>query len=492
MAGVVGRRRGRSTPTVGRRAVPVPAPRHALGGRASGRPRGRGARRRRRRRDRELRARRVRRAAAWLDAHPGPRRVLDHPVRPHRSVRRAPDDRVHRAGRGGRSRRARLGPARCRSRPAGAPASGWRARSRRWRSRRPRGARDATGHGDHIDFSIAEVMTIAASSYAEYIRALRRAARRSHGATRTIETPSIEPTLDGYVGFCTNSRAAVPQLPAAHRPSRPHRRAIAWSARPTGKKRWDEWNEIVHAWTPQHTTAEIVRRASELRIPVAPVHGGENILECDQFVARNVFVDDATGHVQDAAPPVAHGRRGPAAAAPGAAPGRAHRRDRAAHAGAAPSTGAPPSCRWRGAGARPHRVVGRSHRRRRARRARRRRDPRRVGQPHRRHAQHRRHDGHGGRVVGTERALPLLEHQQARPHPRPRDRPTGWRCCAELIARERRGARELLAARARATSGSTGSRSTRSTRAASSCACPRSGCRGRGATTSGSRRRWSR
>ena len=38
-----------------------------------------------------------------------------------------------------------------------------------------------------------------------------------------------------------------------------------------------------------------MRLASELRIPVAPVHGGENILECDQFVARNVFVDDASG-----------------------------------------------------------------------------------------------------------------------------------------------------------------------------------------------------
>ena len=54
-----------------------------------------------------------------------------------------------------------------------------------------------------------------------------------------------------------------------------------------------------------------------------------------------------------------------------------------------------------------------------------------------------------------------------------------------LIARERRGARELLAAACSATSGSTGSRSTSSTRAASSCACPRSACRDRGATTSG-------
>ena len=51
-------------PDDGRRAVPVPAPRHALGRRRARGRRGRGARRRRRRRRRELRCRRVRPAAA--------------------------------------------------------------------------------------------------------------------------------------------------------------------------------------------------------------------------------------------------------------------------------------------------------------------------------------------------------------------------------------------------------------------------------------------
>src|SRR4029079_16023280 len=41
-------------------------------------------------------------------------------------------------------------------------------------------------------------------------------------------------------------------------------------------------------------TEDIDRLYSQLRIPVAPVHGGPKILECDHFVARNVFVDDAT------------------------------------------------------------------------------------------------------------------------------------------------------------------------------------------------------
>lgn len=150
-----------------------------------------------------------------------------------------------------------------------------------------------SGHGDHIDFSVAEVMTIAANSYAEYIRRLL-GSPPIKGATRTIETPSVEPTLDGYVGFCTNSREQFHSfLLLIERPD-----LIVddeFGGHVQRQERWDEWNELVHAWTTKHTTADIVRDASELRIPVAPVHGPGNILECDHFVARGIFVDDASG-----------------------------------------------------------------------------------------------------------------------------------------------------------------------------------------------------
>ncbi len=149
-----------------------------------------------------------------------------------------------------------------------------------------------TGRGDHIDFSISEVMTLAAVSYAEYMRALV-GNPPVVGVRRSIETPSVEPTLDGYVGFCTNSRVQFHNfLLLIERPDLID--GDPWSNQPDRQRGWDEWNDIVHAWTPKHTTEEIVQLASELRIPVAPVHGGENILECDHFVARNVFVDDAT------------------------------------------------------------------------------------------------------------------------------------------------------------------------------------------------------
>jgi crotonobetainyl-CoA:carnitine CoA-transferase CaiB-like acyl-CoA transferase len=167
-----------------------------------------------------------------------------------------------------------------------------------------------SGHGEHIDVSVAEVMTIAANNYSEYTRGLLGDPPITQ-PLRTIETPSVEPTLDGYVGFCTNSREQFHSfLLLVGRPDLIETDEL--SGHMDRQARWDEWNEIVHAYTTQHTTAEIVAAASELRIPVAPVHGPSNILDCEHFVARHVFVDDAGGtfklprrpwRIDDADPP---------------------------------------------------------------------------------------------------------------------------------------------------------------------------------------------
>lgn len=152
---------------------------------------------------------------------------------------------------------------------------------------------ERTGHGEHIDYSIAETMTIAGGNYAEFSYALsgRPPIVKVH---RTFETPSIEPTIDGYVGVCTNSRQQFDDfLLLIDRPDLLGDEQLARA--PGRQERWDEWNDIVHAWSITHTTADAVRLASELRIPVAPVHNGADILQCDHFAARGIYVDDPTG-----------------------------------------------------------------------------------------------------------------------------------------------------------------------------------------------------
>src|SRR6185312_15977532 len=60
-------------------------------------------------------------------------------------------------------------------------------------------------------------------------------------------------------------------------------------------RRWDEWNEIVHAWTTKHTTAEIVEQAAAFRIPCAPVADAEMLLAIEHVVEREIFGTDPAG-----------------------------------------------------------------------------------------------------------------------------------------------------------------------------------------------------
>ena len=150
-----------------------------------------------------------------------------------------------------------------------------------------------TGHGEYIDFSTAATMTIAGGNYVN-LGYILSGEPEITTVQRTFETPSVEPTLDGYVGVCTNSRQQFDDfLLLIERPDLLGDEELARA--PGRQKHWERWNKIVHEWTPRFTTEEIVRRASELRIPVAPVHSGANVMSCEQFVARGVYVDDPTG-----------------------------------------------------------------------------------------------------------------------------------------------------------------------------------------------------
>lgn len=146
----------------------------------------------------------------------------------------------------------------------------------------------ACGTGDHIDFSLLEVMTIAGTNYADLMASL---AGREKLATpeRSVEVPSIEPTRDGWVGFTTNSRQQYTDFLVLI--GRTDLLADKEFATIYGRTaRMQEWNAIVHQWSRQRTTAEIVEAAALLRIPVAPVHNGKTVLEHEHFRARQVFV----------------------------------------------------------------------------------------------------------------------------------------------------------------------------------------------------------
>ena len=386
----------------------------------------------RRCRDRELHGRRARCARSIRLRWSRPsrtRRLLDHAVRTHGSVRRPTDHRVHRPGRSGWTARARLTSRTSRSRRADARANGSSGTfasvavaAAAWRGQR-------TGHGEHIDLAMSEVMTIASSGYREFTHVLRGGGPIA-GPIRNIETPSIEPTLDGYVGFCTNSREQLNSfLMLIERFDLLAEEAFG-SARGTASAVGRVERDRPRVDAVAHHR-RVVKQASELRIPVAPVYGPDNILECDHFVARDVFVEDPTGTFraprrpwrmddEDPPPPTSSPRFGEHTGT--------RRGPRTTRPAAPPSS--PRAAAGRTARPRPHGLVGRSDRREHARHAGRRRDPRRVDQSDRRHARHRCADRNRRRRGGNAVRTTSCRTRTSADSRWTSGRPTASPCCA--------------------------------------------------------------
>jgi len=158
-----------------------------------------------------------------------------------------------------------------------------------------------TGHGEQVDFSLLEVMNVGGTNYLNLLFGLLGRPPLS-GSAQSVETPSIEPTADGYVGFCTNTAQQLSDflLLIGHPELREDRALFQVAGR---MARFEWWTELVKSWTRQHGTAEIVEQASLLRIPVAPVNDGEMVLQHEQLVARGVFRKDPSGSFVAPRPP---------------------------------------------------------------------------------------------------------------------------------------------------------------------------------------------
>lgn len=155
--------------------------------------------------------------------------------------------------------------------------------------------RDRTGTGGLVDVSWAEVASLSCTLFSDVTDSLAgRPDLSVRPAARSLETPSVEPTADGYVGFNTNTAQQFSDFLVLVGRSDLLDADPSWSGVGTRIQRWDEWNSIVHEWTTAHTTAEIVETAALLRIPVAPVTDGESVTAVDHFVERGVFRRDPT------------------------------------------------------------------------------------------------------------------------------------------------------------------------------------------------------
>ena len=168
------------------------------------------------------------------------------------------------------------------------------------------------GRGEVVDVSMAESTALAASTFADLSQQM---SGRTELPTRSIETPSIERARDGWVGFNTNTRQQFQGFCLMI--ERPDLMDSEWGDLRTRTARLDEWSAIVNEWMAEHSVAEIVELASELRVPVARVNDGAGVLSEEHLVARGFFATTAEGFRAPRSPRKIDGERSPI---PGPAP----------------------------------------------------------------------------------------------------------------------------------------------------------------------------
>ena len=105
------------------------------------------------------------------------------------------------------------------------------------------------GAGEWVDLSLLETLALGTTNFMAVLWQMLEMPASLHGPLMpTVETPSIEPTADGFVGFCTNSRQQFADFLLLI--ERPDLQSDEMLAQISGRlARFDEWQALVREWT---------------------------------------------------------------------------------------------------------------------------------------------------------------------------------------------------------------------------------------------------
>jgi crotonobetainyl-CoA:carnitine CoA-transferase CaiB-like acyl-CoA transferase len=156
-----------------------------------------------------------------------------------------------------------------------------------------------SGRGEVVDVSTFEAMAIAMGGLSAMSASVLGADSLLH--QRSLELPSIVPTADGMVGFCTITAQQFQDfLVMIDRADLVDDAELASFDGRAARR--DEFIGMVTQWTQDRTTEEIVELAVAFRIPVAPIGTPATLHVVDHFVDRGVFVESAAGNLQPRVP----------------------------------------------------------------------------------------------------------------------------------------------------------------------------------------------
>ncbi len=149
------------------------------------------------------------------------------------------------------------------------------------------------GVGGHVDTSMLDAMAVTMVTYPTVFAELAGWPELA-GPTRHRETPSIEPTKDGWIVVTTNSATQFTDfLVMIERPDLLEDDALR--LHPNRVLRRDEFLGYVHEWTRARTSDQVLEQAGLFRIPAGPVLNGETVPAFEHFVARGVFSPEPAG-----------------------------------------------------------------------------------------------------------------------------------------------------------------------------------------------------
>lgn len=150
-----------------------------------------------------------------------------------------------------------------------------------------------TGNGSHVDVSMLECMAVTMATFPSVFASFL-GWPPIPGTNRGVETPSIEPTADGYAVFTTNSAQQYQDFCVMiGRADLLDDHELASSVGRAARR--DEFLAAVHAHTTKHSTAELLEEAALFRIPSGPVLNGATLPTFEHFVERGVYAPDPTG-----------------------------------------------------------------------------------------------------------------------------------------------------------------------------------------------------
>ncbi len=172
------------------------------------------------------------------------------------------------------------------------------------------------GVGGRFDVSIFEAMALTLVCFPSVLRSFLGT---DDPGGRKLDMPSVVAAADGWVGLCIVTREQWDTLLCmVERPDLLGDEELATAE--GRKRRADDVQALVEAWTGVRAVADVLEQAARFRIPAAPLGSGRSVVEIDHFVARGTHHADPTGRFLAPRSPLRFDDRSPPASAPRAVP----------------------------------------------------------------------------------------------------------------------------------------------------------------------------